>query len=55
LNSALARGGLLGRLLRLLPWVLGLLTLLAWLVGLSALLRLAFVVLIHVNLQFFQI
>jgi hypothetical protein len=49
-NSALARAlaGLLGRLLRLLPRVLGgLLTLLAWLVSLIALLRLGFVVLIH--------
>jgi hypothetical protein len=41
--------GLLRRLLRLLlPWFLaGLLTLLAWRVVLTALLRLAFVVLIH--------
>jgi hypothetical protein len=49
-NSALARvlARLLGRLLRLLYWFLaGLLTLLAWLVVLVALLRLAFVVLIH--------
>jgi hypothetical protein len=50
-NSGLARvlAGLLSRLLRLLlPWFLaGLLTLLAWRVVLTALLRLAFVVLIH--------